>query len=220
VNKSSWLQIALALVLAGSAQAEPIYLRNRLFKGPQQGHGRALLIGMKAFAEVMDLQVTDQEGTIFLHPKGVTGTDFGVRDPGAVYVVGRKVESQAQADGTLLISLWQAAESAGFRVIPNASLGTVDVAKAPVPKIDLPMEVGASDAVTTPDTDPGNEAESVEKPGKKAVKRGTIPGKGDVGLKALTPLPPRYINRGGAAVDCSQNLTPGRYNLVVFGADW
>lgn len=217
MKKTIWIPVLLAL-LAHTLAAEPIYLRNRLFKGPQQGSGKSLLIGMQAFAEVMDLQITQQEGTYFLHPKGVTATDFGVRDPGAVYVVGRKVNSQVLANGTTLISLWESAESAGFRVVPNTSLGTVDVSKAPVPKIDLPMDVVAADPVAeslpeeTPDSTP-------KAPGRKPVKRGTIPG-GDVGLKVLAPVPPRYINRNGAAVDCAQNLTPGRYNLVVFGADW
>jgi hypothetical protein len=176
---------------------------------------------MQAFAEVMDLKVTQQDGTYFLHPKTVTGTDFGVSDPGSVYVVGRKVNTQTLADGTVLVSLWQAAEAAGFRVNPNPSLGTIDVSKAPVPKIDLPMDIAASGV-------PADEGESSEaaasesspKSVHKPVKRGTIPESGNTGLRALKPLPPRYINQRGAAVDCAQAVTPGRYNLVVFGADW
>lgn len=212
-------QAAILLLLVGAIPAEPVYLRNRLFKGPQQGSGKNLLIGMQAFAEVMELKVSQQDGTYFLHPKTVTGTDFGVSDPGSVYVVGRKVVSQTLPDGTVLISLWQSAESAGFRVSPNSTLGTIDVTKAPVPKLELPMDVAAA-----PEAESASEtaipAEESSKSTRKSVKKGTVPGRGDQGLKAVTPLPPRYINRAGAAVDCAQAITPGRYNLVVFGADW
>lgn len=208
--KRTVLGLFLVALSFTPAAAEQVYVRNRAFKGPVQGSGKSIKIGMKAFAEAMGLAVTEQGGAFFVHPREVAGNDFGIiSDPGAVYVVGKRVDADPGAAGDMLISLWQAAEAAGFRAQANASLGTIDVNKAPTPKIDMPVAM-----------DEPAESTSADPTGRKPVKRGTIPGKGDDGLRVLTGMPPKRINKPGMAVDVQQALIPGRHNLVVFGADW
>lgn len=222
--------VVLALTLGMSvAGAEQIYLRNRLFKGPVVGTGRNTMVGAVAFAEAMGLKITEQDGATILHPPEVrVGTDFGSVDAGAVYVVGKKVESSAGPGGAVMIPLFASAEAAGARAVPNRSMGTIDVNMLPKPAVAEPTQPEvAADATAADSTTPEASGDAVdgldagEKPVKKPVKRGVIPGTGDTtGLKVLTVIPPKQINRPGAAVDYRQHLVSGRYNLVLFGANW
>lgn len=199
-------------LLLGPAGADDIYLRNQKFKGPVKGTGRATEVGLNAFAEIMGLKVTEQEGALFVHPREVTGTDFGVSgDPGGVYVVGRRVQSEVEADGTVMISLWEAADAAGFVVRPNAALHTIDIYMKPVPRIPVVMDDTPAVAASTS----SGKSKSTGKP-----RKGVIPGQEDPSVRAFESMPPRQINQPGAAVDLKANLVAGRPNLIVFGANW
>ncbi|MBI3924250.1 MAG: hypothetical protein HY319_01795 [Armatimonadetes bacterium] len=120
----------LCLVLLGTvaASAEPIYLRNKPFKGPSSGAGKDTMVGLTAFAAAMDLVVTEQNGSKVAYPKDAgTVTDFGINEPGHVFVVGKEVRSAVDPSGEVMVSLWDAAEAAGARVVLNRDLGTIEV---------------------------------------------------------------------------------------------
>lgn len=170
------------------------------------------MVDMKSFAAAMDLALSEQNGALILHPKEVAGTDFGVSGVGNIFVIGKQVQAPPSGEGNWMISLYEAGEAAGFRVMSSASLGTIDVSRPTPPKLailtDTPEEPAEPSAPTSK--------------ARKSVKRGTIPGQEgeELGLRVLKGMPPRNINQPGAAVDIQQYLVPNRYNLVVFGAPW
>lgn len=192
MKRTTVLALLGGLLICAPLSAEQIYVRNRLFKGSVQGSGKSTKVGMKDFAAALGLSVAEQGGAFWLQATGDAAPEAGPDIvAGSVYILGKRVETEPGADGELMISLWEAAEAAGFRAQANPQLGSIDVNKMPSP---------GTGAATRPS------GQTVAAAAPPAPVSG--------------PMPPRRINTPGARVDVERALIPGRYNLVVFGADW
>ncbi|MBN9420341.1 MAG: hypothetical protein J0I12_33140 [Candidatus Eremiobacteraeota bacterium] len=116
--------LALTLVAASCLPlaAEPVFVRNKPFKGPSSGSGAALMVGLKEIAEALELTVVEKNGGFLVN------TEEGEPKDGEVLVGGKPVAS-APGDAGVTVNLKEFVEAAGMVYRPNKSMGTIDVSK-------------------------------------------------------------------------------------------
>lgn len=114
--------ILLVLALTASLAAEPIYVRNRPFKGPASGSGPAIVVGLKEMAEALELRLVEKNGGYLIE------TEEGEPKEGEVLVNGKSLSSTPGETGPT-VNLKEFAEAAGLVYRPNKSMGTIDVSK-------------------------------------------------------------------------------------------
>lgn len=122
--KNTLLSFALAAALCASLAAEPIYVRNRPFKGPASGQGQAMMVGLKEMAAALELNVVEKNGGYLVE------TAEGEPKEGEVLVNGKPITAVAGETG-IAVNLKELVEAAGLVYRPNKSMGTIDISKAP-----------------------------------------------------------------------------------------
>lgn len=115
-------QLLLVLALAASLAAEPIYVRNRPFKGPASGSGANIVVGLKEMAAALELKLVEKNGGYLIE------TEEGEPKEGEVLVNGKSLTSTAGETGPT-VNLKEFAEAAGLVYRPNKSMGTIDISK-------------------------------------------------------------------------------------------
>ena len=123
--------LAGLLLFTAAADAQEVFVRNRPFKGEVASVSGQVFVDVKTLAEMLgaQLQATDSGGWV-VGREPATAEQLAQVTAGQVVVAGTPVESQAGANGNVLVPLKTAAELLGARVTPNKQLGTVDVVLA------------------------------------------------------------------------------------------
>jgi len=155
--KNTFLALSLVATLCLSLAAEPIYVRNRPFKGPASGAGQAMLVGLKEFAAALELNVVEKNGGFLVD------TEEGEPKEGEVLVNGKSLMTVAGETGPA-VNLKEFADAAGLIYRPNKSMGTIDISKAPG---------GKSSAAAS---SPGAAAAAAATPGQAIILNQTTPG--------------------------------------------
>lgn len=102
--------------------AEPIFVRNKPFKGPASGSGAALRVGLKEIAEALELSVVEKNGGFLVN------SEDGEPKEGEVLLGGKAVTS-APGEAGVTVNLKEFVEAAGMVYRPNKAMGTIDVSK-------------------------------------------------------------------------------------------
>ncbi|MFN8611404.1 MAG: hypothetical protein U0931_27915 [Vulcanimicrobiota bacterium] len=115
-------RVMLLLALAASLSAEPIFVRNRPFKGPASGNGPAMVVGLKEMAQALELNLVEKNGGYLI--------DSGEGEPkeGEVLVNGKSLLSTPGETGPT-VNLKEFAEAAGLVYRPNKAMGTIDISR-------------------------------------------------------------------------------------------
>jgi hypothetical protein len=114
--------LLLILALTAGLAAEPIYVRNRPFKGPASGSGAAMVVGLKEMAAALELKLVEKNGGYLID------TEEGEPKEGEVLVNGKSLSSTPGETGPT-VNLKEFAEAAGLVYRPNKAMGTIDIAK-------------------------------------------------------------------------------------------
>ena len=120
--KLTFLTLTLAAAFCLPLSAEPVYVRNKPFKGPASGSGAALMVGLKEIAEALELTVVEKNGGFLVH------SEEGEPKEGEVLVGGKPVAS-APGEAGVTVNLKEFVEAAGMVYRPNKAMGTIDVSK-------------------------------------------------------------------------------------------
>lgn len=113
----------LLAVLTTSAQAEELYIRNRLFKGQVANSGGQRWLELKPLAKAMKWTLVGDEQSGY-----ALSSDGSAEAPGAGKVTVAGTEVATRNDGVMMVSLDEIAPLVGAKVVVNKELGTVDVA--------------------------------------------------------------------------------------------
>lgn len=117
------LSITIAAILCTGLLAEPIYVRNKPFKGPASGSGAAMMVGLKEIAEALELPLLEKNGGFLVN------SEDGEPKEGEVLVGGKAVAS-VPGDSGPTVNLKEFVEAAGLVYRPNKAMGTIDISKA------------------------------------------------------------------------------------------
>lgn len=149
--KNAFLAITLAAALCTGLPAEPIYVRNKPFKGPASGSGAAIMVGLKEIAEALELPLVEKNGGFLVN------SEEGEPQDGEVLVGGKPVAS-APGDAGITVNLKEFVEAAGMVYRPNKSLGTIDISKgaASGTKTSASVSPGAPGVATVIKQPPGS----------------------------------------------------------------
>ncbi|MBI3925109.1 MAG: hypothetical protein HY319_06180, partial [Armatimonadetes bacterium] len=121
----------LVALIAVSAAAEDLYVRNRPFKGAVSGTGAQMVVDVEALARALDARVhTNAGGGLYISFDSKKPPQLSEVPAGMVWIEGQEVQVAAGPGGEKMVSLKAASELLGARVTPNKELGTVDVNKA------------------------------------------------------------------------------------------
>lgn len=131
MTKSRMGRWAVSLgILAGLSlpiPCEQLYVRNRPYKGVVIRNSGQLWVELSGFAQALGARLEQNaEGGIWVHQAADAALETPVA-AGKVVIGSQEVEAQNGADGQVLVPMEVAARLLGARVIPNKSLGTIDV---------------------------------------------------------------------------------------------